>query len=69
VTAHTDGGVPVIVMDCGELTEQKVGELFGFLEISSGISAGLMGVDPFGQPGVETYQQNLFRMLGKPDSN
>jgi len=66
VSAHVDGGVPVIVMDCGELTERKAGELFYFLELCCGISAYLLGVNPFNQPGVETYKQNMFRLLGKP---
>jgi len=66
VSAHVDGGVPVIVMDCGELTERKVGELFYFLELCCGVSAYLLGVNPFNQPGVETYKQNMFRLLGKP---
>ena len=67
--AHADGGVPVIVMDCGELNEGKVGELFYFLELSCGVSAYLLGVDPFEQPAVDRYQQNLFRLLGKPGCN
>jgi len=66
VAAHVDGGVPVIVMDCGELTEGKVGELFYFFELCCGISAYLLGVNPFNQPGVEAYKQNMFRLLGKP---
>ena len=65
VLAHVDGGVPVIVMDCGSLTERKVGELFYFLELSCGISAYLLGVDPFARPGVEAYLQNLLQLLGE----
>lgn len=64
--AHADGGVPIITVDCGELTEGKVGELLCFLELSSRISAGLMGVEPDGQPGVEIYKENLMQLLGKP---
>lgn len=66
IAAHTDGGVPVLVMECGALNEQTVGELFYFLELSCGISAYILGVNPFDQPGVEAYQQNMFRLLGKP---
>ena len=66
VSAHVDGGVPVIVMDCGELNDRKVGELFCFLELCCGVSAYLLGVNPFDQPGVENYKQNMFRLLGKP---
>jgi len=66
VEAHTDGGVPVIAMDCGELNAQKVGELFYFLELCCGVSAYLLGVNPFNQPGVEDYKRNMFRLLGKP---
>jgi len=66
IAAHTDGGVPVLVMECGALNEQTVGELFYFLELSCGVSAYILGVNPFDQPGVEDYQQNMFRLLGKP---
>ena len=69
VSAHVDGGIPVIVMDCGELTERKTGELFWFLELCCGISACLLGGNPFGHEGLEDYQQNLFRMLGKPEDD
>lgn len=67
ICAHVDGGVPVIVMDCGDLNDRKVGELFYFLELSCGVSAFLLGVNPFTRPGVECYLQNLFRLLGKPE--
>ena len=66
VAAHEEGGVPVITMDCGELNEGKVGELIYFLELACGISAYILGVNPFDQPGVETYKANMFRLLGKP---
>lgn len=66
VSAHADGGVPVIVMDCGQLDAQKVGELFYFLELSCAVSAYVLGVNPFDQPGVEQYKQNMFALLGKP---
>ena len=66
VAAHCDGGVPVITMDCGELNERKVGELFYFFQLSCGVSGYILGVNPFNQPGVEAYKQNMFRLLGKP---
>ena len=66
VAAHVDGGVPVITMDCGSLDARKVGELFYFLELSCGISAYLLGVNPFNQPGVELYKRNMFGLLGRP---
>ena len=66
VAAHVDGGVPVITMDCGELNARTVGELFYFLELSCGISAYVLGVNPFNQPGVEQYKRNMFRLLEKP---
>ena len=66
VMAHADGGVPVITVDCGELNERTVGELFYFFQLSCGVSAYILGVNPFHQPGVELYKQNMFRLLGKP---
>ena len=66
VAAHVDGGVPVITMDCGPLDEKKVGELFYFLELSCAVSAYVLGVNPFNQPGVELYKQNMFALLGRP---
>ncbi len=66
VEAHVDGGVPVITMDMGELTERSLGELFYFFELACGISAYMLGVNPFNQPGVEFYKRNMFKLLGKP---
>ncbi len=66
VAAHVDGGVPVITMDMGKLDNAKLGEMFYFLELSCGISAYLLGVNPFNQPGVELYKRNMFHLLGKP---
>ena len=66
LAAHVDGNVPVITMDMGPLTTEKLGELFYFFELSCGISAYLLGVNPFDQPGVEFYKRNMFRLLGKP---
>ena len=66
VEAHVDGGVPVIVMECGTLNDRTVGELFYFLELSCALSAYVLGVNPFDQPGVERYKRNMFTLLGKP---
>ena len=66
MAAHVDGGVPVITMDAGELNDKKVGELFYFLELACGVSAYLLDVNPFNQPGVELYKRNMFKLLGKP---
>ncbi len=64
--AHVDGGVPVITMECGELNERTLGELFYFLELCCAVSAYTLGVNPFNQPGVEMYKKNMFQLLGKP---
>lgn len=66
VAAHVDGGVPVMTMDMGELNDEKLGEMFYFLELSCGVSAYILGVNPFNQPGVEFYKRNMFKLLGKP---
>ncbi len=66
LAAHVDGGVPVITMDMGTLDDKKLGEMFYFLELSCGVSAYMLGVNPFNQPGVELYKRNMFKLLGKP---
>ncbi len=66
MAAHVDGGVPVITMDMGELNDKKMGEMFYFLELCCGVSAYVLGVNPFNQPGVEMYKRNMFQLLGKP---
>ena len=66
LAAHVDGGVPVITMEAGKLDAKKLGELFWFFELSCGISAYVLGVNPFNQPGVEFYKRNMFELLGKP---
>ena len=66
VAAHTDGGVPVITIDCGQPDAQTLGELFYFFELSCAVSAYILGVNPFDQPGVERYKRNMFTLLGKP---
>ena len=66
LAAHVDGGVPVITVEAGALNAAKLGELFWFFELSCGISAYMLGVNPFDQPGVEHYKRNMFALLGKP---
>ena len=66
LNAHVDGGVPVITIDMGELNGEKLGELFYFFQLACGISAYMLGVNPFNQPGVEYYKRNMFQLLGKP---
>ena len=66
VAAHVDGGVPVMTMDMGQLDDKKLGEMFYFFELSCGVSAYMLGVNPFNQPGVEFYKRNMFQLLGKP---
>ena len=66
LAAHVDGDVPVITMDMGELNDEKLGEMFYFFELCCGVSAYILGVNPFNQPGVEFYKRNMFKLLGKP---
>ncbi len=66
LAAHVDGGVPVITMDMGALTNAKLGEMFYFFELACGVSAYMLKVNPFNQPGVEFYKRNMFQLLGKP---
>ena len=66
LAAHVDGNVPVITMDMGELNAKKLGEMFYFFELCCGVSAYMLGVNPFNQPGVEFYKRNMFQLLGKP---
>ena len=66
LAAHVDGDVPVITMDMGDLTNEKLGEMFYFFELACGVSAYMLDVNPFNQPGVEFYKRNMFQLLGKP---
>ena len=64
--AHTDGGVPNLVIKVANRDERSLGELFYFFEFACGVSGYLLGVNPFDQPGVESYKKNMFALLGKP---
>ncbi len=64
--AHTDGGVPNLVINLPEQNEFSLGELFYFFEFACGVSGYMLGVNPFDQPGVESYKKNMFALLGKP---
>ena len=64
--AHIDGGVPNLTVSIEQLDEYNLGQLFYFFEKACGISAYMLGVNPFDQPGVEEYKKNMFALLGKP---
>ena len=64
--AHLDGGVPVSVLSLEELNAYSLGELLYFFEFACGVSGYVLGVNPFDQPGVESYKKNMFALLGKP---
>ena len=64
--AHTDGDVPNLMIHVPEVNEYHLGELFYFFEFACGVSGYLLGVNPFDQPGVESYKKNMFALLGKP---
>ena len=66
ILAHTDGGVPNIVVEVDSLAEGDVGYLIYFFEKACAISGYMLGVNPFNQPGVESYKKNMFALLGKP---
>ncbi len=66
ILAHTDGQVPNFMVNIPEVNEFYLGELFYFFEFACGISGYLLGVNPFNQPGVESYKKNMFALLGKP---
>ncbi len=66
VLAHTDGGVPNLSVKIPAQDEVSLGQLFYFFEFACGVSGYLLGVNPFNQPGVESYKKNMFALLGKP---
>ena len=66
VLAHTDGGVPNLVISVDKPDEENLGRLIYFFEKACAVSGYLLGVNPFDQPGVESYKKNMFALLGKP---
>ena len=66
ILAHTDGDVPNLMVTIPEQTAFYLGELFYFFEFACGVSGYLLGINPFNQPGVESYKKNMFALLGKP---
>lgn len=66
ILAHTDGQVPNLMVTVPEVNEFYLGQLFYFFEFACGVSGYLLGVNPFNQPGVESYKKNMFALLGKP---
>ena len=65
VLAHTDGGVPNFVINVDKTDEYNLGYLIYFFEKACAISGYMLGVNPFNQPGVESYKKNMFALLGK----
>ena len=66
ILAHVDGGIPNIRVDIDKIDELTIGELFYVFEFACGMSGYVLGVNPFNQPGVESYKKNMFALLGKP---
>ena len=66
ILAHTDGNVPNLLINIPAQNEFYLGELFYFFEFACGVSGYISGVNPFNQPGVESYKKNMFALLGKP---
>ena len=66
VLAHTEGGVPNIVLELDDTSEKSFGYMVYFFEKACAVSGYMLGVNPFDQPGVESYKKNMFALLGKP---
>ena len=66
ILAHTQGGVPNMVLELPEVNEEELGYLIYFFEKACALSGYLLAVNPFNQPGVESYKKNMFALLGKP---
>ena len=64
--AHIDGGVPQMEVSIERIDEKNLGAIFYFFEFACGVSAYLLGINPFNQPGVEAYKKNMFALLRKP---
>ena len=66
ILAHTDGNVPNLVIEVPKVSEEELGYLIYFFEKACAISGYMLAVNPFNQPGVESYKKNMFALLGKP---
>lgn len=66
IEAHVEGKVPNIIINMEKLDEETIGHLIYFFELSCAMSAKILGVNPFNQPGVEKYKNNMFKLLKKP---
>ena len=66
ILAHTDGGVPEVLIEVDDLSAYNVGYLIYFFWRACACSGSLLSVNPFNQPGVESYKKNMFALLGKP---
>ena len=66
VLAHSEGGVPNLVLELDDTNEKSLGYLIYFFEKACAVSGYVLGVNPFNQPGVESYKKNMFALLGKP---
>ena len=64
VLAHTEGGVPNIILELDKIDEENLGYMIYFFEKACAVSGYVMGVNPFNQPGVESYKSNMFALLG-----
>lgn len=64
--AHTEGGVPNLILEVEDTTEKTLGYMIYFFEKACAVSGYMLGVNPFDQPGVESYKKNMFALLGKP---
>ncbi|MBQ8351019.1 MAG: glucose-6-phosphate isomerase [Clostridia bacterium] len=64
--AHTDGGVPNILLEIDDRSAHSLGYLIYFFELACAVDGYMLGVNPFDQPGVEAYKKNMFALLGKP---
>ncbi|MBQ7131473.1 MAG: glucose-6-phosphate isomerase [Oscillospiraceae bacterium] len=66
ILAHTEGGVPNIILELDDTSEFSFGYMVYFFEKACAVSGYMLGVNPFNQPGVESYKSNMFALLGKP---
>lgn len=66
ILAHTDGMVPNLIVRIPDVSPYSLGQLFYFFEFACGVSGYILGINPFDQPGVESYKSNMFALLGKP---